>query len=42
MRPKRSDVVAVSTANTQDEGELTVTESADHVQQRLAAVAFIT
>lgn len=39
MRPKRSDVLAVTTADTQDEGELTVTESADHVQQRVAAVA---
>ena len=39
MRPKRSDVLAVTTAETQDEGKLTVTESADYVQQRVAAVA---
>ena len=37
MRPKRSDVLAVTTAETQDEGKLT--ESADYVQQRVAAVA---
>ena len=39
MRPKRSDVLPVTTAETQDEGKLTVTESADYVQQRVAAVA---
>ena len=37
MRPKRSDVLAVTTAETQDEGKLT--ESADYVEQRVAAVA---
>ena len=37
MRPKRSDVLAVTTAETQDEGKLTVTESVDYVQQRVTA-----
>ena len=39
MRPKRSDVLAVTTAETQDEGKLTVTESTDYGPQRVAAVA---
>ena len=37
MHPKRSDVLEVTTGNTQDEGE--VTEGADHTHQRMTEVA---